>query len=95
MLHGKNKTICISLGCDAYSSFQLPYLFYVNFQKSELTDDDIKMQRTVCGISQIFPLNPDAVSEEENSEGHLTYYDIFVRNAFGNYFDILKEVSYM
>jgi 23S rRNA A2030 N6-methylase RlmJ len=24
----------------------------------------------------------------------LNYYDIFVRNAFGNYFDILKEVSY-
>ena len=24
----------------------------------------------------------------------LHYYDIFVRNAFGNYFDILKEVSY-
>jgi len=22
------------------------------------------------------------------------YYDIFVRNAFGNYRDILKEVSY-
>jgi uncharacterized protein (DUF1800 family) len=25
---------------------------------------------------------------------YLNYYDIFVRNAFGNYFDILKEVSY-
>lgn len=25
---------------------------------------------------------------------HQTYYDIFVRNAFGNYRDILKEVSY-
>ena len=24
----------------------------------------------------------------------MTYYDIFVRNAFGNYFDILKQVSY-
>jgi hypothetical protein len=24
----------------------------------------------------------------------LKYYDIFVRNAFGNYFDVMKEVSY-
>jgi uncharacterized protein (DUF1800 family) len=24
----------------------------------------------------------------------LSYYDIFVRNAFGNYKDILREVSY-
>jgi Uncharacterized protein conserved in bacteria len=25
---------------------------------------------------------------------YLQYYDIFVRNAFGNYFQILKEVAY-
>jgi hypothetical protein len=25
---------------------------------------------------------------------YLKYYDIFVRNAFGNYFDVMKEVSY-
>lgn len=25
---------------------------------------------------------------------YLNYYDIFVRHAFGSYFDILKEVSY-
>lgn len=30
----------------------------------------------------------------ENSEWFLSYYDIFVRNAFGNYRDILKEISY-
>jgi hypothetical protein len=28
------------------------------------------------------------------SEIYLNYYDIFVRNAFGSYFDVLKEVSY-
>ena len=28
------------------------------------------------------------------TEGFLYYYDIFVRNAFGNYRDILREVSY-
>ena len=25
---------------------------------------------------------------------YLNYYDIFVRHAFGSYFDILKEVAY-
>ena len=29
-----------------------------------------------------------------NSERFLSYYDIFVRNAFGNYRDVLREVSY-
>ena len=29
-----------------------------------------------------------------NSEWFFAYYDIFVRNAFGNYRDILREISY-
>jgi hypothetical protein len=33
-------------------------------------------------------------SEYGNSEMFLSYYDIFVRNAFGNYRDVLREVSY-
>lgn len=32
--------------------------------------------------------------ENLENESYLHYYDIFVRNAFGNYRDILKEVSY-
>jgi hypothetical protein len=32
--------------------------------------------------------------EDDNSEWFLSYYDIFVRNAFGNYRDVLREVSY-
>lgn len=28
------------------------------------------------------------------TEWFLAYYDIFVRNAFGNYRDILKQISY-
>ena len=33
-------------------------------------------------------------SEFGQSEMFLSYYDIFVRHSFGNYRDILKEVSY-
>ncbi len=29
-----------------------------------------------------------------HTEWFFTYYDIFVRNAFGNYRDILREISY-
>ena len=29
-----------------------------------------------------------------NSEQFLLYYDIFVQNAFGNFRDVLREVSY-
>ena len=34
------------------------------------------------------------LNENGRTEGFLYYYDIFVRNAFGNYRDILREVSY-
>ena len=33
-------------------------------------------------------------SQHGNSEMFVSYYDIFVRHAFGNYRDILKEISY-
>lgn len=34
------------------------------------------------------------ISESYSKSNLLLCVDIFVRNAFGNYFDILKEVSY-
>ncbi len=44
-------------------------------------------------LSQILVISPAAM-ESYNTEIFLSYYDIFVRNAFGNYRDILREVSY-
>ena len=34
------------------------------------------------------------VDQDDNSEWFLSYYDIFVRNAFGNYRNVLREVGY-
>ncbi len=39
-------------------------------------------------------ISPSFINSPSQTESFLTYYDIFVRNGFGNYFDILKEVSY-
>ena len=33
-------------------------------------------------------------SQYDYAENFLVYHDIFVRHAFGNYRDILKEISY-
>ena len=44
---------------------------------------------------QIVVVVKDAIgSAGRNSECFLSYYDIFVRNAFGNYRDVLREISY-
>jgi hypothetical protein len=46
-------------------------------------------------VSQLLVVVKDAIGSQRNkSEWFLHYYDIFVRHAFGNYRDILKEISY-
>ena len=58
-----------------------------------LNKEDQLRQRMAWALSQILVVT-QTNNEEQYSEIYLNYYDIFVRHAFGNYFDILKEVSY-
>jgi len=52
-------------------------------------------QRVAWALAQILVVVKSAIgSEYQKTEWFLNYYDIFVRNAFGNYRDILREVSY-
>ncbi|CAK0790463.1 unnamed protein product [Prorocentrum cordatum] len=60
-----------------------------------LDADDQLRQRAAWALSQILVTSINGVSSSSNhAEGWLVYYDIFVRNAFGNYRDILREVTY-
>jgi len=58
-----------------------------------LSSQDQLRQRMAWALSQILIVTPKQISETGLTEAYLNYYDIFVRNAFGNYRDILKEVS--
>mmetsp|Transcript_1433 Transcript_1433/g.2264 ORF Transcript_1433/g.2264 Transcript_1433/m.2264 type:complete len:3782 (+) Transcript_1433:192-11537(+) len=60
-----------------------------------LTAPDQLRQRVAFAFSQLLVIVRLAISSsDQDSESFLSYYDIFVRNAFGNYRDILKEISY-
>jgi hypothetical protein len=60
-----------------------------------LKGNDQLRQRMAFALSQILVITSAQIgSEYRNSEIYLNYFDIFVRNAFGNYRDVLKEVSY-
>jgi len=59
-----------------------------------LSANDQLRQRMAWALSQILIVSFNQIDDIGYSEVYLNYYDIFVRNAFGNYFDILKEVSY-
>jgi len=52
-------------------------------------------QRVSWAMSQILVVVEQAIStQSDRTEQFLAYYDIFVRNAFGNYRDVLREISY-
>ena len=45
-------------------------------------------------MSQILAVAATSIELGLHTEPYLAFYDIFVRNAFGNYRDILREISY-
>ena len=79
---------------DTLDFFELKSQRYAIWADVVLSAQDQLRQRMAWALAQLFAISPDDVGEGEKTEGYLTYYDIFVCNAFGNYFDILKEVSY-
>jgi len=58
-----------------------------------ISAQDQLRQRMAWALSQILVVSSKQINQPGMSESYLNYYDIFVRNAFGNYRDILKEVS--
>ena len=59
-----------------------------------LSAPDQLRQRMAWALYQILAISPEEIKDYGQTEFQLVYYDIFVRHAFGNYRDILKEVSY-
>lgn len=59
-----------------------------------LKADDPLRQRMAWALSQIFVVGENGSNQANYAERWLTYYDIFVRHAFGNFRDILGEVTY-
>ena len=57
-----------------------------------LKSPDQLRQRMAWALSQIFVINSDV--DGQVFEMYASYYDIFVRHAFGSFRDVVKEVSY-
>jgi len=51
-------------------------------------------QRTAWALSQIFVVSTQGFGDNHLSEIWLNYYDIFLRNAFGNFRSLLREVTF-
>ena len=75
---------------------QLIFTFQVLFWTvTHLFLENCTIVRMAFALSQILVITPNQIdSDDREAEIFLQYYDIFVRHAFGNYRDILKEVAY-
>ncbi|MGJ8652763.1 MAG: DUF1800 family protein [Opitutaceae bacterium] len=66
----------------------------VGWWENAIHADDQLRQRVAFALSEILVVSDDASAIEGQPVGMSNYYDIFVRNAFGSYRDILDEVTY-
>lgn len=60
----------------------------------QLFGNDQLRQRMAWALNKILNAAILFTDDRGNNEGHLAHYDIFVRHAFGNYFDVLKEAVF-
>jgi hypothetical protein len=73
---------------------------YMHQQKTKvwtmiaLNSADQLRQRMAWALSQIVTVVEGNIDAHDLTEIYLSYYDIMVRNAFGNYRDVLKEASF-
>ena len=63
------------------------------FARAAMQGEDQLRQRVAYALSQILVTSLRDSNLENRPTGMADYYDIFVRNAFGNYRDVLMEVT--
>ena len=79
---------------------QLDFYYHFNQAKSMVwlnvvfkARDQLR-QRMAWALSQVFVIgSPGLTSQKRGKANYFAYYDILVRNAFGNYRDVMKEMS--
>jgi uncharacterized protein (DUF1800 family) len=64
------------------------------FARAAIGGQDQLRQRVAFALSQILVTSRRDANLENRPLGMADYYDIFVRHAFGNYADILREVTF-
>ncbi len=65
----------------------------VAWYHAALRGEDQLRQRVAWALAQILVIGENGSRENNKPNQLANYYDIFVRNAFGNYRDILQEVT--
>jgi len=72
---------------------ELNATFSWGWWQQAMTSPDVLRQRTAFALSEIFVISQRSDELADSPDGVASYYDLLVRNAFGNFRDLLTEVS--
>ncbi|MES2474405.1 MAG: DUF1800 family protein [Verrucomicrobiota bacterium] len=64
------------------------------FARNAIAGEDQLRQRVAFALSQILVVSRRDANLEEKAEAMACYYDCLVRNALGNYRDLLREITF-
>ncbi|MBL9146821.1 MAG: DUF1800 family protein [Verrucomicrobiaceae bacterium] len=82
---------------DLTYSYNEDNLFGINMQtafaRATIQGSDQLRQRVAFALSQILVTSRRDASLEQKLLGMADYYDLFVKHAFGNYYDVLMDVT--
>ena len=72
-------------------------LFFVHrryaWWEQVMTSPDLLRQRLAVALSEIYVVSDAAIDGEASTRGMANFYDMLLRNAFGNWRDLLRDVT--
>ncbi len=73
-----------------------PNWMYFNYGwwHTTMTNEDVLRHRVAYALSQIFVISHNNTDLSGYGDGLATYYDMLLDHSFGNYRDLLKDVTY-
>lgn len=79
-------------GADSNPQRRIEYIYY-SFYEKVLNDDDVLRQKVAFALSQILVISHRISGLHDRGYGLASYYDVLYQGAFGNYRDLLSEVT--
>lgn len=79
---------------DEVNDFYHGNVIMSSFARAAVQGEDQLRQRVAFALSQIFVVSRRDATLDGRPRALVNYYDLFVEHAFGNYHDLLKEVTY-
>ena len=87
-----DERLAVTSGIDIDSQRRQEYLGFAFYQRL-FTESDILRQRVAYALSQIFVISRTTGQLQNRGYGLSSYYDILYQGAFGNFRDLIEDIT--